>query len=67
MALREGGLSEICDQLEDAKDARMEEEKSELSKSLLEKIPECPVNIKLYFTVYTVRQIPSMFCFPGLF
>ena len=47
---RENGLSEICDQLEEAKDARMEEEKkSELRRSLLEKIPECPVNIKLDF------------------
>ena len=49
---RENGVSEICDLLEEAKDARigqLEEEKSELRRSLLEKIPECPVNIKLDF------------------
>ena len=49
---RENGLSDICDLLEEAKDARMEEEKkSELRRSLLEKIPECPVNIKFYFAI----------------
>ena len=45
---RENGLSDICDLIEEAKDARVHEERSELSRSLLKKIPECPVNIKLY-------------------
>ena len=52
---RENGLSEICVLIEDAKDAKigqLEEEKSDLSRSLLKKIPECPVNIKIYFTKY---------------
>ena len=35
----------------DTKILMLEEEKSKLSRSLLEKIPECPVNIKLYFTL----------------
>ena len=61
--LRENGLSDICDLLEEAKDARMEEEKkSELRRSLLDKIPECPVNIKLDFHTKSL-----MFYFPGLF
>ena len=46
---RENRLSDICDLIEEAKDARVEEERSELSSSLLKKIPECPVNIKLDF------------------
>ena len=64
---RESGLSDICDLLEDVKDARMgqlEMEKSDLSRSLLEKKPECPVNIKS-FTLH-FKQIPSMFYFLGL-
>jgi len=52
---REGGLSEICDLIEEAKDARSDakirqlaEEKAELSRSLLEKIPECPVCLERF-------------------
>ena len=43
---REKGLADICDLIEDAKDARMEEEKAQ---QLLKKIPECPVSMKLAF------------------
>ena len=48
---RENRLSDICDLIEEAKDARVHEERSELSRSLLKKIPECPVNMKLYVTL----------------
>ena len=55
---REGGHYDICDLIEETKDTRsnakirqLAEEKSDLSRSFLEKIPECPVNIKLYFTL----------------
>ena len=51
---RENGLSEICVLIEDAKDAKigqLQVEKTDLSRSLLEKIPKCPVNIKPYFTL----------------
>ena len=42
-------IEEICDAM-NAKNVQLEEEKAEeLSNSLQEKIPECPVNIKLYF------------------
>ena len=61
---REKGLSEVCDLIEEAKDARMDEEKSEVRRNFLRKIPECLVNIKLY---RTLSQIPSMLCFLGLF
>ena len=50
---REKGLLEFVDLISDALNAKikqLEEEKAEeLSSSLLEKIPECPVNIKLCF------------------
>ena len=45
-------IEEICDAM-NAKNVELEEEKAEqLSNSLLEKIPECPVNIQFYFTKY---------------
>ena len=49
------GLSDICDLIDDVKDdkiGQLKEEKSQLeekTRQLLEKIPECPVNTKLYF------------------
>ena len=53
----------ICDAMstkieqQNARINQVEEEKAEeLSSSLLEKIPECPVNIKLHFT-----KCPPMF------
>ena len=48
---REKGLPEVVDLLCDAMCARielLEEEKTGLSNSVLEKIPECPVNAKFY-------------------
>ena len=48
-------MSEICDLIDEAKDARIrqleEEKRTELNTSLLKKIPECPVNMKLYVTL----------------
>ena len=47
-------MSEICDLIDEAKDARirqLEEKRTELTTSLLKKIPECPVNMKLYVTL----------------
>ena len=50
-------MSEICDLIDEAKDARIrqleEEKRTELNTSLLKKIPECPVNMKLYVTLQT--------------
>ena len=37
-------------QLQEEK-TQLQEEKTQLNNSILEKIPECPVNIKLYFTL----------------
>ena len=49
-------IEEICDAM-NAKNVQLEEEKAEeLSSSLLEKIPECPVTIKLHLT-----KCPPMF------
>lgn len=48
---REKGLPEVVDLLCDAMCARielLEEEKAGLSNSVLEKIPECPVNVEFY-------------------
>ena len=45
------GQLEVENSDKDAKIRQLAEEESELSRSLLEKIPECPVNIKLYFTL----------------
>ena len=36
---------------QEARIDQLELEKTELTTNLLEKIPECPVNIKLYFTL----------------
>ena len=51
---REKGLPEVVDLLCDAMCARielLEEEKAGLSNSVLEKIPECPVNVKVYLGI----------------
>ena len=59
MILRGDDLRKVCDLISKATDARfarlearidkLEEEKmTELNTSMLEKIPECPVNIKLF-------------------
>ena len=62
---RENGLSEICDLIEDLKDAKigqLEVDNSDQEAKIgqlevekaeeKEKIPECPVNIKLYFLTF---------------
>ena len=51
---REKGLPEVVDLLCDAMCARielLEEEKTGLSNSVLEKIPECPVNVEFYLEI----------------
>ena len=59
LILRGDDLRKVCDLISKATDARiarledridkLEEEKmTELNTSILEKIPECPVNIKLF-------------------
>ena len=59
LILRGDDLRKVCDLISKATDARiarledridkLEEEKmTELNTSMLEKIPECPVNIKLF-------------------
>ena len=64
LKFREKGLADICDLIDDVKDARIGRLKAETSVqdarisqleeqkslSLLEKIPECPVIMKFYFT-----------------
>ena len=58
MILRGDDLRKVCDLISKATDARiarlearidkLEEKMTELNTSMLEKIPECPVNIKLF-------------------
>ena len=48
MAAKIGQL-EVENSDQEARIDQLEVEKANLSRSLLEKIPECPVNIKLYF------------------
>ena len=55
---REEGLSEVCDLIEEAKDVRMDEEKSELSRSFLKKIEELEEeNTEL--TIDQLEKIPE--------
>ena len=46
---REKGLAGLCDLIDDVKDARIGQLQEEKTQQLLEKIPECPVYIKLHF------------------